>query len=177
MLSGNEGHDVLYGGLGIDLLSGGSGIDLLFGGEGNDTLDGGTEHDGLFGGNGTDEIRGGDGTDQIDGGAGADQLYGGAGFDYFSYTSADHSAPAALRDVIHDFEIGLDQIIFEMDGNTSTIDHDALHPSAGGPAANSFWIAFEGTDSVVLADVNGDTLPDLEILVVGVTTLTWEDFA
>ena len=130
-----------------------------------------------FTGNGADEIRGGDGTDQIDGGAGTDQLYGGAGFDYFSYTSADHSAPAALRDVIHDFEIGLDQIIFEMDGDISTSDHDALHPSAGGPAANSFWIVVDGTDSVVLADVNGDALPDLEILVVGVTTLTWEDFA
>ena len=42
----------------------------------------------------------------------------------------------------------IDQIIVEMDGDISTSDHDALHPSAGGPAANSFWIGFGGAISM-----------------------------
>ncbi|HRM75622.1 MAG TPA: calcium-binding protein, partial [Paracoccus sp. (in: a-proteobacteria)] len=177
VLSAGDGHDVIYGGLGADLLRGETGIDLLFGGEGADTLFGAEDHDGLVGGNGADEIHGGDGTDQIDGGPGADQLHGGAGLDYFSYTAADHSGPAGLRDTIHDFETGTDQIIFELDGDISTSEIDILHLSAGGAVANGFWIVVDGTDSAVLADVNGDALPDLEILVIGVTTLTAEDFA
>jgi Ca2+-binding RTX toxin-like protein len=75
VIVGNDGSNLLLGGLGNDTIDGGDGIDNLFGEGGNDTLNGEA---------GVDYIVGGDGDDAMDGGADADALYGQAGNDVLS---------------------------------------------------------------------------------------------
>lgn len=58
--------------------------------------------DRLFGQAGSDRLWGGGGADTIDGGRGGDTLLGGAGADSFVF---------AGRDVIGDFELGLDHLV------------------------------------------------------------------
>ncbi|SPF81099.1 DUF4114 domain-containing protein [Pseudoprimorskyibacter insulae] len=118
LLSGGEGNDKLFGGVGADTLLGGDGndtldggteADVLEGGAGDDFLQGGADNDSLSGGDGVDKIVGGKGSDTISGGAGADQLWGGE-------WSKDGSADTFVfeqgcgRDMIHDFEAGIDMI-------------------------------------------------------------------
>lgn len=80
---------------GNDAILAGGGSDRVFGGNGRDTLDGGADNDRLFGGGGRDRLDGGAGRDTIDGDGGADTfvLRRGGG-----------------RDVVTDFEIGVDVV-------------------------------------------------------------------
>jgi len=66
-VDGQDGSDVLRGGLGADVIAGGPGDDLLVGGRGNDVL---------TGGDGADVVTWdpGDGNDTFDGGADIDRL-------------------------------------------------------------------------------------------------------
>ncbi|MEO0999547.1 MAG: calcium-binding protein [Pseudomonadota bacterium] len=104
-LFGGAGRDALAGGAGRDLLLGGRGADDLSGGAGRDRLAGEGGRDALSGGAGADLLKGGAGADRLDGGAGNDRLIGGAGADRFVFR-----ADEAGRDVIRDFEIGLDAL-------------------------------------------------------------------
>jgi Ca2+-binding RTX toxin-like protein len=56
-LSGDEGDDVLLGGIGNDALLGGADGDVLFGNDGDDTITGGLGDDITFGGAGNDTFR------------------------------------------------------------------------------------------------------------------------
>jgi len=109
-LFGDEGDDVVFGGIMSDYISGGKDKDTLYGMDGHDLIDGGTEADTINGGTGNDTlmggagddliagngfqrlpsqltlpdddiIYGGDGTDTISGDEGNDYLDGGAGSD------------------------------------------------------------------------------------------------
>ena len=71
--TGDEGNDVLSGGLFAD---------QLFGGNGNDVVSGGDDDDSLFGDSGADRLLGGPGNDFMNAGAGADLLIGGDGREY-----------------------------------------------------------------------------------------------
>ena len=68
LMSGGEGHDILWGN---------AGVDQIFGSGGNDHIDGGPGHDSLFGNNDNDRVNGGAGNDRVDGGLGDDILFGG----------------------------------------------------------------------------------------------------
>ncbi|MBS0126444.1 calcium-binding protein [Thetidibacter halocola] len=120
------GNDLIYGHRGSDTLLGGAGDDMLFGGDQDDRLEGGTGHDTVVGGNGRDLVfmEDGDdvwldndqlefGNDTVFGGAGEDVFYsrrgddrltGGAGADTFVF------AAQIDRDVITDFQVGIDQL-------------------------------------------------------------------
>lgn len=101
LLLGGSGDDDLYGDTGNDLLKGESGWDYMVGGRGNDTL---------IGGSGGDFLAGGDGNDVLDGGFGDDDLFGNAGFDEFRF--ADNGG----FDIITGFQLGTDQIRFDLAG-------------------------------------------------------------
>ena len=62
-LTGDGGHDRIYGYAGADTLNGLGGNDILRGGSGNDTIDGGNGGDIVIGGAGNDTETGGAGTD------------------------------------------------------------------------------------------------------------------
>lgn len=107
ILRGLRGDDILSGGIGNDTLRAGGGDDQLFGGKGNDALFGFGGDDDLFGGKGRDDLRGGRGDDVLSGGAGKDFLSGGGGKDKFVF------AADSQRDVVLDFEVGVDRIAFD----------------------------------------------------------------
>ena len=117
-LSGDEGADKIYGGSGGDTMSGGAGDDKLTGGAGDDKMSGGDGKDYLNAGAGNDSIDGGSGDDKIVGGAGEDQIAGGAGNDnlwggnWWKDGSSDTFVVSGGggKDMIHDFEAGVDQI-------------------------------------------------------------------
>ena len=64
-LDGDDGDDLLMGGLDDDKLDGDDGNDNLFGGEGHDTLDGDRGDDILTGGKGNDVLEGDSGADKF----------------------------------------------------------------------------------------------------------------
>lgn len=135
-IDGGDGHDKLNGGAGDDLIFGGAGNDIIDGGDGDDTIAGGDSGDNIIGGNGDDLISGQGGSDYIygkqgndilygetgndviDGGAGDDKiiagegantLTGGEGHDEFIYYA---QSSGRIQDVITDFEISVDKIVF-----------------------------------------------------------------
>ncbi len=109
-----DGNDYIDGGAGNDRVVGGGGNDELYGGEGRDRVFGGTGDDKLDGGAGRDVLKGGDGDDDLRGGAGRDRLFGGDGADDFLFGAEVEDGD---RDVIVDFELGVDRLVLE-DGIT-----------------------------------------------------------
>ncbi len=179
-LVGDSGTNVLNGGSGADTLIGGTGRDTLNGGGGNDLLQGAAANDVLNGGRGADTLDGGSGADVLLGGMGADQLTGGADNDRFVFNFlSDSWAGAGSRDTILDFVSGADVI------DVSGIDADLV--DAGDQAftvittgftntAGELRFADSGADTIVQIDRNGDGLADMEIAVLGLTSLTADDF-
>lgn len=170
------GNDTIYGNGGHDTIHGGSGFDFISGGTGNDKIIGGTGNDRLYGGNGADRIVGGSGHDRIEGGLGRDVMFGGAGADAFIFVSTADSKVGAGHDWIVDFESGVDWI------DLSLIDADTTDPSrqdlqwSETAAAHSVWTVISGSDLLVQADVNGDGIADMEILLRGVSSVQASDF-
>lgn len=165
---GGTGHDTLYGDDGDDLMLGEGGNDVLYGGDGNDTLDGGWNDDLLYGGAGNDRLLGGPGNDTLHGGPGADRMTGGDGADVFVFEAAD-SRPGA-EDVITDFTPGEDLLQFTGLGLVS-IGSDAFSGSAG----QLRW-SLRGNLTVVEADLDGDGIADLSILLEKAPLLSDTDF-
>jgi serralysin len=154
---------------GFENANGGNGSDIIYGSAAANVLDGGNSADILFGLGGDDTLIGGAGTDRLVGGAGKDILTGGAEADTFDFTSLkDSGITAATRDVITDFQDGIDRI------NLSPIDANVL--AAGDQAFNFIGMnaKFTGTAGqlrsyetdrghVVEGDVNGDGRADFSI--------------
>jgi Ca2+-binding RTX toxin-like protein len=162
--TGNTLNNTLVGNSGANSLSGGDGNDYIVGGAGNDTLNGGAGNDTLIGGAGRDSLNGGAGNDRFD-------------FDLVS----DSPAGPALRDsMVGGFSHGSDLI------DLATIDANTL---VGGNQAFSFIgsAAFSGVagqlrytnysgNVIIDADVNGDSVADMQILVAGTTLMAGTDF-
>lgn len=125
-LAGSYGSDLSFGGSGNDTLGGGYGFDVLYGGAGDDLFGAGHHDDQLYGGSGDDILNAGEGADQLFGGADNDrlnggedndELTGGSGVDTFVFASYR----AGERDIILDFEIGIDVLRLSfVPGNSPT---------------------------------------------------------
>lgn len=102
-LTGTFGADAIYASLGNDQVYGLTGDDTLEGGQGNDTLDGGWGDDTLYGDAGNDVLIGGRGSNVLVGGEDNDQFV-------FNRTNSLFSDEL---NVIQDFQIGSDQIVFQ----------------------------------------------------------------
>jgi Ca2+-binding RTX toxin-like protein len=153
---GGAGNDHIYGSKAANTLLGLDGIDTLVGLGGNDSLSGGDGADLLLGGGGKDTLRGGDVT-------GAD-----GDLDLFTFSAlSDSTVAKAGRDLISDFEDGVDKI------NLIPID------AVSGPGNDAFSfigtnVAFTGnagdlrvmqnaSGAVIQGDVNGDGKADFAI--------------
>lgn len=136
-LRGDDGCDILKGGWGNDHLEGGNGRDWLLGNKGDDYLNGGAGDDYILGGAGNDYvnqsdgddcIHGGRGDDTLEGGAGDDYIHGGSGNDFISAAGGDDILIGGRgadtffwevgfgegNDVVRDFELGTDKVLFRM---------------------------------------------------------------
>ena len=102
--------NTVWGGGGADLIYGNEGADFLYGEDGNDTL---------IGGGGNDYIVGGAGNDVLNGKSGNDEMFGEGGADIFVFEAGTG------RDLIRDFQTGIDKIDLTGFGLTSYADVQA----------------------------------------------------
>jgi len=136
---------------------------------------------------GANALNGGGGSDVITGGLGRDTLTGGADHDVF-YFKAINETPvgAGVRDVITDFQPGLDDIdLSTIDANPSKAGDQPFKfvgtQAFGGKAGELHYQTFDqpGTANditVVSGDINGDRVADFEIEIAGLQKLTASDF-
>ncbi|AWB48226.1 hypothetical protein HYN69_06625 [Gemmobacter aquarius] len=211
-LAGSAGDDVIDGGTGNDVLDGGTntaagdtvsyasaigsvavslantkfqntgnaGSDKLSGFE---NLTGSDFNDSLAGSSGANIIAGGKGSDLILGGGGADTLRGGAGADTFDFNFAsDTGNTSATRDVITDFEKGIDRIdLGTIDASTALRNNNAFvfkgqTSSFGVSADGEIRYTHENGNTIIYADTDRDSTPEFQIALTGIFDLSATDF-
>ena len=156
---------------------------VIQGSTGADTLQGLGGNDTIRGNNGTDALSGGAGNDTLFGGALRDTLTGGTGVDGFRFeTLADSSATLAQSDRITDFSKAEgDRIYLNLiDANSAAAGDQAfafIGTGAFTGVAGQLRYSISGPDTVVQADVNGDTIVDMYIRLTGSIALAASDFA
>lgn len=176
-----------FAGTGVAMVvNGTSGVDIIKLGLGNssgNTVNGGDGVDQIRGSQMVDTINGEGGNDKIMGLGGADVLTGGAGNDQFRYFSAADSGLGANADRITDFIIASDRINFALiDADAATAGDQAFaFIGTAAFAANGVGqvrYTNSGADLAVQADVNGDGIADMEIILQGLNgqALTNADF-
>ena len=158
---GNGLANLLYGQSGVDTLEGLGGNDEIRGNVGDDVLDGGADDD------------------LVVGGSGADTLTGGSGLDTFRIGYFE-SGTGATADRITDFASGSDIVdLSAWDANTG-VGGDQAFSFIGGAAfsgsAGELRTFFDGVDTWVQGDINGDATADFDIRFDGSVTLAASDF-
>lgn len=176
------------GSLSNDTMTGTNEADTLNGSWGNDILNGLAGNDTLVGDLGNDTLDGGEGNDILDGGSGRDVMTGGAGADIFRFdASGDSATTSANRDVIMDFQRGVDRIdLAGIDANSSIFafgDQAFTLRSGAGAAftgAAQLRFAFETVGGVEYTVIYGNTdtgsTAEFSIALVGRYDLTPADF-
>ncbi|MBW8725879.1 MAG: calcium-binding protein [Inquilinus limosus] len=205
-LRGGDGADILVGGAGADKFDGGNGIDTVSyfssstgvrvnlqtgtAGDGEaqgDTLirvenvSGSQGHDKLYGSTGANTLQGWNGNDLLQGGAGKDTLSGGAGADKFVFTAVGDSVVGANADRITDFTRAQgDKIdLSGIDANAGTAGNQAftfIGTSLFTHHAGELRYAFNGTDTTIAGDIDGDGTSDFHITLTGKIALLATDF-
>jgi Ca2+-binding RTX toxin-like protein len=170
----------LTGNLYEDMHLVGNGLaNVILGGGLYDTLEGMAGNDELRGGGADDVLDGGDGDDLLVGGDGIDELTGGAGADTFRYGGWD-SGTLGSADRITDFVAGEDRIdLAGIDAGfwTPGQQHFAfIGSTAFSNTAGELRYSFDGTDTYVQADWDGDGAADIEIVLTGQIVLAAADF-
>lgn len=168
--TGGAGTDRIYDNSSIENLTGSAFNDTLTGNTTNNVLSGTDGNDTLLGLAGADVLVGGKGLDLIDAGADAD-------VDRVTYLVPTDSPPGAtFRDQVTNFTPGTDLIdLSSIDANTAVDGDQAFAFNGTTPAANAVWYAVLGPDIVLGGDVNGDAIPDFEVLMKGVQSLHGSD--
>jgi autotransporter-associated beta strand protein len=166
IVNGNSGADAIKIALGvIGTLNGGAGTDLIVGGDQVDTINAGSEND------------------KIRGGGGADILTGGTGADVFKFRTVSDSGIGVAADRITDFVSGSDLLNFvRIDANPFLAGDQAFTfvdtvAFTNNGIAQIRWVDL-GADLRVEADINGDGVADMHILLqgAGAQVLTAADF-
>jgi Ca2+-binding RTX toxin-like protein len=168
LLNGSSRNDTMNGAGGNDSLNGLAGQDLLQGFGGQDTLLGLT---------GNDTLDGGAGNDLLIGGAGRDVMTGGGGADLFRFTATSDSAVGTTRDQIIAFNRAEgDRIDLAMIDANTRLSGDQAFTFIGGASFTRLAGQLRFADGVLQADVNGDARADMEVSILGVTSLLVTDF-
>ena len=196
-LEGNEGNDRFSDETGDDNIHGGDGFDTVtFHGRGRMVVDlmAGTAEGDAIGSNvlsgieavvtsrGHDVLIGDDSDNRLTGGMGRDVYTGNGGADVFVFKDRSESK-ASKRDVITDFERGVDKIdLSKIDGNTSILHGVGKqdlkwcgNKDFSGKAGELHWVKKNGM-VFVEADVDGDARADFRIQIDDVARLAKDDF-
>ncbi|MBW8727455.1 MAG: calcium-binding protein [Inquilinus limosus] len=204
-LQGWNGGDVLRGGAGADRLDGGAGVDTasyfsstgvsvdLSTGKGSggdaqgdllvsiEAVSGSQGNDTLRGNAGANTLQGWGGNDVLAGAGGKDTLTGGAGADRFVYSAVGDSVVRTNADRITDFSHAqADRIdLSAIDANWGVAGNQAfafIGTSLFTHHAGELRFAFNGADTIIAGDVNGDGTSDFHIVLSGRITLAAGDF-
>jgi serralysin len=156
-------------------------FNLLRGNAGNDTLNGGIGDDTMADGAGADSLVAGDGNDLLRGEAGQDPMEGGLGADTFDFNAISDSAVGATANVITGFsQTDADRIdLFDLDANSLLTGNQAFTFIGAGAFTGSpgqLGNTASGTSTDILADVNGDSIADLQIKLSTTVSLSATDF-
>ncbi|HEV2816696.1 MAG TPA: DVUA0089 family protein, partial [Allosphingosinicella sp.] len=110
----------------------------------------------------------------------ANHLTGNGGADNFKWAASTDSAPGAAADTIMDFLSGTDHIDLSLiDANPATGGNDAftfIGTSAFHNVAGEVRYDVTGGNAHIFADLDGNGVADMEIIVNSVATLTSSDF-
>lgn len=125
-------------------------------------------------------IVGGAGSDTVSGGGAADILFGGVGVDIFGFAALSDSTVAA-PDLLADFAAAAGEVIdlSLLDANTGLEGNQAfsfLGSGAFSGVAGQLRQEAAGSNTMVLGDVNGDSVADFGIALNGVQTLNGSNF-
>jgi Ca2+-binding RTX toxin-like protein len=155
-------------------INGSSGVDVMKLGNVAHTANGGDGIDQIKGGSAADTIDGGNGGDKINGAGGADILTGGAGNDVFKYANGSDSGLGAASDRITDFTIGQDRLNFSKIDADAALAGDQAFTFLGTAAFTNTGLGqlrylTAGADLIVQADVNGDGVADMEVILQGLS--------
>jgi serralysin len=141
------GSDVIYGGAGADTIHGDS-YDASGGSDssgGDDSLYGDGGADLILGGGGSDLLVGGGEDDTLDGGLGNDTLVGGGGGDSFIIGPGT----TGETDTLTDFSTG--------EGDVIDLGDLLVGASDTGTSLDDYLeVTFDGTDSTIAVDADGD---------------------
>lgn len=203
---GDLGDDRMDGGIGADYMAGGLGDDLYLVNSSGDRVieaaDGGTRDQmvadtghiilaanveigrvtgnlalKVTGNSGDNILYGNSNNNYITGGGGCDQLVGGGGADCFDFNSV---MDARSGDTIVDFQDGLDYIdLRTIDANTRIAGNQDFTfvdtREFSGAGAELRWDN-SGRHVIVEADVNGDAIADMSIVIRNLSSFGWGDF-
>ncbi len=157
----------------------GSDTIALYGSAGANHIVGSDMADVLSGGYGNDLLEGGGGSDRLIGGYGADDLTGAGARDIFDFNKRGESL-VTDRDIIRDFTHAVDDIdLSTIDASTRTANNQAFRfigQQAFHNRAGELHYRYEGGNTIVEGDVNGDGAADFAIELVGEVALTKGDF-
>nr|WP_272490884.1 tandem-95 repeat protein [Mesobacterium pallidum] len=170
---GGAGNDTLGGGDGDDSIGTGDGDDLAWGGAGNDTLFGAGGNDVIYGGGGQNRIYGGAGSDTIYGTHGADTISGGADADTFRFNAAVLAEDTVHGNTITDFSQAEGDVILLNAGADTFAFVGSAGFSGSGPELR---FEIDGTDTLVLGDLDGDGVTDFRLVLTGTLALSAGDF-
>ncbi|HEX8622332.1 MAG TPA: calcium-binding protein [Allosphingosinicella sp.] len=146
---------------------------------GDDVLTGGNGHDELFGMAGNDVLSGDNGEDLLIGGPGADVMTGGYEGDIFQINEGD-SGLGSAADRITDFVQIVERIDLRgIDADAGTAGDQAFS-FIGGAAfsgtAGELRYDYDGVDTWLHADVDGDSVADFDIVLTGWYPMAAGDF-
>jgi Ca2+-binding RTX toxin-like protein len=132
----------------------------------------------IIGNVGDNIINGMAGNDVITGGGGTDNLTGGLGNDIFKFNAIADSVRGNKHDIITDFTTGDKIDLSQIDANTTTAAvNDAFnYIGAGAFTKVAGQLRYDAITHNLLGDINGDGGADFEINLLGVTSLTTDDF-
>lgn len=157
------------------ILTGGATAKVFGNDEGN-IIRGNTGRNILFGENGDDELIGAGGADVLIGGLGKDILRGGADADRFLFRDVSETPPGAGRDVIRDFQAGLDRIDLRPIDKPDDLDGEQTFTYIGRTAYSGAVGELRYDRSVLRGDVDGDGVDDFQIAIANNAALTADDF-
>ncbi|MEA3064700.1 MAG: hypothetical protein QOJ27_1146 [Sphingomonadales bacterium] len=172
-------ENLTYNGTGAFHGTGNVQYNIITGLAGNDLLDGLAGGDTLNGGAGTDTLNGGEGDDLLVGGANSDLLTGGNGSDVFRFAASD-SGLGGQADRVADFNTFYDKIdLMEIDADLGAAGDQAfsfIGTAAFSGVAGQLRYAFDGTDTWLQGDYDGDGNADFEIVFTGEVPLLASHF-
>jgi Ca2+-binding RTX toxin-like protein len=139
----------------------------------------GTANINATGNSDANELIGNSGANKLTGGLGQDILTGGAGADRFIFTQLADSSINTASDVITDFQHSQqDKInLSAIDANTNTaLNNPFSFIGSSDFSGKAGELRFDTDASSVFADVDGDGIADMQIVLQGITSLVSSDF-